>query len=117
MIIVSCVYQLNTLNLFDLFLYLEVLYFNINYLVMTKQYLLQRQRDNNLANVNNGLRPINTSDSNLDSNTTGILVDHTSEGNNSNLRGSGINRMSCKTHISNIRIITMSWKLNINIKY
>ena len=114
MIIVSCVYQLNTLNLFDLFLfYLEVLYFNINYLVMTKQYLLQRQRDNNLANVNNGLRPINTSDSNLDSNTTGILVDHTSEGNNSNLRGSGINRMSCKTHISYIRIITM---LNINIK-
>ena len=65
---------------------------------MTQQYLLLQQRDN-IGNVNNTLRTTNTLHSEVAPHSTSIIVNTSSTGNNVHLRGSGINRMSCKTSI------------------
>ena len=61
---------------------------------MTQHYLLQKQRDNNLAN--NSLRPTNVSNTDVVSHSTSVTVNNSSAGNNAHLKGSGINRISCK---------------------
>ena len=64
---------------------------------MMQQYLLPKQRDTVLANINTSLRPVVTSsNSDVTSQSTSVVVTNNATGSNVPLKGSGINRMSCK---------------------
>ena len=63
---------------------------------MMQQYLLPKQRDTVLANINTSLRPVTSSNSETTSQSTTVSVNNNSMANNAPSKGSGINRMSCK---------------------
>ena len=91
-------------------------------LVLTQQYIhkqqQQQKRDNiNLTSpaTNNLLRPPSTSTTEISSQSTSVTVNGSvSNGNANHLRGSGINRMSCKIfeiHSYNKFMITRLYNL------
>ena len=61
-----------------------------------QQYLLPKQRDTVLANINTSLRPVTSPNSDATSQSTSVVVNNNATGSNVPLKGSGINRMSCK---------------------
>ena len=63
---------------------------------MMQQYLLPKQRDTVLANLNTSLRPVTSPNSEATSQSTSVIVNSNSNTNNTASKGSGINRMSCK---------------------
>ena len=63
---------------------------------MMQQYLLPKQRDTVLANLNTSLRPVTSPNSEATSQSTSVIVNSNSNTGKIASKGSGINRMSCK---------------------
>ena len=63
---------------------------------MMQQYLLPKQRDTVLANINTSLRPVTSPNAEATSQSTSVIVNNNSNTTNIASKGSGINRMSCK---------------------
>merc|ERR1719189_2435387 len=61
---------------------------------MMQQYILPKQRDTVLANINTSLRPVTSPNSDATSQSTSVVVNNNATGSNVPLKGSGINRMS-----------------------
>merc|ERR1719189_2421681 len=61
---------------------------------MMQQYILPKQRDTVLANINTSLRPVTSPNSDATSQSTSVVVNNNTTGSNVPLKGSGINRMS-----------------------
>ena len=63
---------------------------------MMQQYLLPKQRDTVLANLNTSLRPVTSPNSEGTPQSTSVIVNSNLNTSNIASKGSGINRMSCK---------------------
>merc|ERR1719189_2715782 len=61
---------------------------------MMQQYILPKQRDTVLANINTSLRPVTSPNSDATSQSTSVVVNNNATGSNVPLKGSGINRIS-----------------------